>query len=202
MDSNRKGLRIALIALALAGAVGAGALVAKLGFNGGISYTEPRGNPSVTPGAPIAPIAAAARQPAKDLAFTDESGRPLRLAEFKGRVVLFNLWATWCPPCIAEMPSLDGLAAKLGGARFQVVAVSLDRGGAGIVRRWFDKTGIRSLPLYTADAGQFVDAMLPTSILIDADGRVAWQGHGAYDWEGAEAVGAVEALLAEGDVKG
>lgn len=199
MDSNRKGLRIALIALALAGA---GALVAKLGSDGGLNYTEPRGNPSVTPGAPIAPIAAAARQPAKDFAFTDEAGRPLRLAEFKGRVVLVNLWATWCPPCIAEMPSLDGLAARLGSPRFQVVAVSLDRGGAGIVRRWFDRTGIRSLTLYTASAGQFVDAVLPTSMLIDGDGRIAWQGHGAYDWEGPEAVGAVEALLAEGGVTG
>lgn len=203
MDSNRKGLRFALIALALVVAAGLGALVAKLGSDGGVRYTEPRGNPSVTgaPGAPIAVAPAASRMPAADIAFADEQGRPLGLSALRGKVVLVNLWATWCPPCVAEMPSLDGLQAKLGGERFQVVAVSLDRGGAPIARRWYDKAGIKALAVYTADAGQFVNALLPTSVLIDAEGRVAWRGTGAYDWEGAEAVEAVKALMGE-SVKG
>lgn len=193
MDSNRKGLRAALVAVALILAAVAGALVAKLGSDGGISYTEPRGS-----GTLIAATPAAQRPAATDFAFTDSTGKPLTLADFRGRVVLVNLWATWCPPCIAEMPSLDALQQRLGGPGFQVVAISLDRGGTAIAKRWLDKAGLGALAVYAADAGQFVNALLPTSYLIDAEGRLAWEGKGAFDWEGEEAVKAVETLLAEG----
>lgn len=197
MDSNGKRLRVALIAGALVLAAVAGAWVAKLGLgklgsDGGLSYTEPRSSGTLIAAAP-----AAQRKPAKDFAFADAEGKALRLADWRGRVVLVNLWATWCPPCVAEMPSLDALQTRLGGPGFQVVAVSLDRGGAPIVQRWFDRAGLKALAIFTADAGQFVNALLPTSYLIDAEGRVAWQGSGAFDWEGEEAVRAVEALVAE-----
>jgi thiol-disulfide isomerase/thioredoxin len=192
MDSNRKRLRVALIAGALVLAALAGAWVAKRGSDGAISYTEPSSS-----GTLIAAIPAARRPPAKDFAFTAADGKEQRLADWRGRVVLVNLWATWCPPCVAEMPSLDALQTRLGGPGFQVVAISLDRGGAPIVKRWFDRAGLTALAIFTADAGQFVNALLPTSYLIDAEGRVAWQGSGAFDWDGDEALRAVEALLAE-----
>lgn len=200
MDVSTKQVRFALVGLALALAFGGGVLVAKLGSDGRLSYTEPRGNPSPTPSLPMAEFPLAApdqRRPVPGFTFADAEGRPLRLADFQGKVLLVNLWATWCPPCIAEMPDLNGLQARLGGDRFQVVAVSLDRGGIAQVQRWFQRNEIAALTPYAADAGQFGNAVLPTSLLVDAAGRVAWHGAGLRDWSGAEAEAAVTALLAE-----
>ncbi|MCR6629648.1 MAG: TlpA family protein disulfide reductase [Magnetospirillum sp.] len=206
---STKAVRIALVGLALALAAGGGALVAFLGSDGRLSYTEPRGNPSTTgsdmTGSGAAPSASAGiaaappgqRRDAPGFTFADAEGKPLRLADFKGRVVLVNLWATWCPPCIAEMPALDALQGKLGGKRFQVVAVSLDRGGAAQAKRWFERNEIRNLAIYAADPNQFGNAVLPTSLLLDAGGKVAWHGAGIRAWDGAEAAGVIQALMAE-----
>lgn len=200
MDVSTKPVRIALAGLALALAFGGGALVAWLGSDGRLSYTEPRGNPSASPPAGHAAIAVATRdgrREAPQFTFTHGDGRPAHLSDQAGRVVLLNLWATWCPPCIAEMPDLDALQARLGGDRFQVVAVSLDRGGAEVVKRWFARNEIRHLAVYAADPAQFGNALLPTSLLLDRHGRVAWHGAGLRDWSGAEADSAIQALLAE-----
>src|SRR5207245_6917681 len=74
-----------------------------------------------------------APKPVPDLGFEDGSGKALRLADFRGRVVVLNLWATWCLPCRKEMPTLDRLQAQLGGSAFEVVAISIDRGGMKVV---------------------------------------------------------------------
>lgn len=198
MDVTTKQVRFALVGLALALAFGGGMLVATLGSDGRLSYTEPRGNPSPTPSAPAGQFPLAApeqRRPLPAFAFADAEGRPLRLADFAGKVMLVNLWATWCPPCIAEMPDLDALQARLGGDRFQVVAVSLDRGGIAQVQRWFERNEIGALAAYAADPAQFGNALLPTSLLVDGRGRVAWHGTGIRDWSDADA--AIKALLAE-----
>jgi len=192
MKSGPSAPTVTLAVLALLLAAAAGVAVAVLGT----SYTEPPGNPS--PSEPlIAAAAPAKRPPAPALAFTDAAGRRLGLGQFRGKVVLVNLWATWCPPCVAEMPSLNRLQTELGGERFQVLAVSLDKGGAAIVRRWYEHAGLQALPIYNAHAADFPGALLPTSLLIDGEGRVAWRGEGAFDWSGAEATAAVRALLAE-----
>ncbi|MBC7905568.1 MAG: TlpA family protein disulfide reductase [Rhodospirillaceae bacterium] len=193
-------MRYARFGLVLALAFGGGATLAWLGANGRLSYTEPRGNPSATANnliPDVVTVAAAARTPAQDFAFTDGDGRALRLSEFKGKVVLVNLWATWCPPCVAEMPALDGLQGALGGPGFQVVAVSLDRGGAPQVKRWFERNHIGKLGVYTADASQFPGALLPTSVLLDAQGRIAWQGAGVRAWDGEQAQAAIRDVMGE-----
>ncbi|CAA7618147.1 Thioredoxin family protein [Magnetospirillum sp. LM-5] len=192
MKSGNSGIGLPWAALALLLAVAAGVAVAVLGT----SYTERPSNPSVSE-ALIAAAPPGKRKAAPRFAFTDQTGARLDLARFKGRVVLVNLWATWCPPCVAEMPSLDRLQARLGGDGFQVVAISLDKGGAAIVKRWFDHAGLSALAIYNAPPGDFAGALLPTSILIDAEGREVWRGEGAYDWVGEEAVATVKALLAE-----
>lgn len=197
MKSGHSGIGRPLAGLALVLAVAAGVAVAVLGT----SYTEPSSNPSVSE-ALIGALPPAKRKPAPELVFTDQAGQRLDLAGFKGRVVLVNLWATWCPPCVAEMPSLDRLQASLGAAGFQVVAISLDRGGATIVKRWFDHAGLTALAIFNAPPADFAGALLPTSILIDAEGREVWRGEGAYDWMGEEAVATVTALLAERGAKG
>ena len=186
-----------LVAAALILAAAAGVGIALLGSGGGgLSYTEPFPNPSVS-GRALAVAPSEQRRPPQDFAFTDGNGTVRDLSGLQGRVVLVNLWATWCPPCVAEMPDLDALQGQLGGPGFQVVAVSLDRGGKAIVERWFERTGIRNLAIHNANPADFPNALLPTSILLDKQGRVAWTGAGIYAWTGDEALGVIKAVMAE-----
>ena len=131
-------------------------------------------------------------KPVPELRFNDADGRAHTLADFRGKLVLLNIWATWCEPCREEMPALDRLQAKLGGERFQVVALSVDQEGLAIARRFYAETGIKALPLYidpTAKAAFTVDAAgLPASLLIDRQGREIGRRLGAVNWDDAEVV--------------
>ncbi len=137
--------------------------------------------------------------PAPPLRFTDGDGRPVALGDFAGRVVLLNLWATWCGPCVRELPSLDRLQATLGGSNFQVVALAEDRGGAATVLPFLKQQHIRALSAYldAPEAAQAAFAVqgLPTSLLIDRNGRVVGQMLGGTDWDGGDARQGVEALV-------
>lgn len=134
-------------------------------------------------------------RPAPDLAFVDAEGRTARLDDFVGQTVLLNLWATWCAPCVKEMPALDRLQAKLGGADFQVIALSLDAKGAEVVDPFFEKAGLTSLAKYYDPTSAAMEAFrppgLPTSILIDAQGREIGRVLGDAAWDSPEA----EALI-------
>jgi thiol-disulfide isomerase/thioredoxin len=88
-----------------------------------------------------------------ELRFSDGEGRPLSLADFRGEVVLLNIWATWCVPCRKEMPTLDRLQTALGGTRFEVVALSIDRGDADAVRKYVE-TGIQRLAVRVDSSSQ------------------------------------------------
>ncbi len=204
MDTERNKMKNAgprgrTLALAAAAFVAVAAMVAvtvaRLGPEGSLGYTGSSANPRV--GSTVAVLAAARRQPAEPLAFHGPNGQPMTLAAFRGRTVLVNLWATWCPPCVAEMPSLDALQAKLGGRRFQVVTVSLDHGGGAVARRWLDQAGLDHLSAYTADPADFPDAMLPHSMLIDAAGRLVWDGLGGRAWDSPAAAAVIEQVMAE-----
>lgn len=200
MDVSTKQVRIALIGATLTLAFLGGVLFAYLGSDGRLSYTEPRGNPSPSPSrlpSDFAVTTPGERRAAPGFTFAGTDGKPLTLADFRNRVILVNLWATWCPPCIAEMPDLEALQKRLGGESFQVVAVSLDRGGLDQARRWLQRNEITALTPYAADVTQFGNAVLPTSLLLDRQGRVAWHGAGLRDWTGADANAAIQAVLAE-----
>lgn len=143
------------------------------------------------------------RPPAPDFTFTDAGGRDLTLADRRGRVVLVNLWATWCAPCVREMPSLDRLQAELGGAGFEVVAISLDRGGLQAVKPFLDQNGITRLAPYLdprMTAMKLAQPLegLPTSILVDRQGREVGRLPGGADWSGEAAKALIRAVLAEG----
>ena len=120
-------------------------------------------------------------------AFLDPAGRSVSLADFRGAPVLVNLWATWCGPCVKEMPTLDALA---GSGAIRVVAVSQDMGGAARVTPFFKEHGFTTLKPYLDPKlalGTALGANLPTTILYDAQGREVWRETGGYDWSGAEA---------------
>jgi thiol-disulfide isomerase/thioredoxin len=144
-------------------------------------------------------------RPAPELAFTSRDGTPLRLADFRGRVVLVNLWATWCGPCVREMPSLDRLQAKVGD-RLLVLAISEDRGGAHAVDPFLEKLALAHLAIFldASSAAQqaFKVRGLPTSFLIDRDGRILGSLEGGAEWDAPEMVARLERYLRQGGTGG
>jgi thiol-disulfide isomerase/thioredoxin len=137
--------------------------------------------------------------------FVDGAGRDLTLADFRRRVVLLNVWATWCGPCRAEMPTLDALQARLGGADFHVLPLSIDRAGLGPVRRFYEEIGIRHLELYLAEDIQAMLAFavigLPTTLLIDREGREIGRVTGPAEWDSPEAIAQFETVIARRGTK-
>jgi len=132
-------------------------------------------------------------------AFADLTGNRVRLADFKGRVVLLNFWATWCAPCVREMPSLDRLQAALGDRGLRVVAVSIDRGGAKSIRPFAERLGLAHLGLYHDPKGALFQAFgvagLPASFVIDRNGGIAGAYAGPAEWDGPEARALIEHYL-------
>ena len=126
-------------------------------------------------------------RPAPELHFRDVAGRRLTLMDFRGKVVLLNIWATWCLPCRREMPTLDRLQQVLGGAHFQVVALSIDTGGALAIERYFESLGMHDLGVYvdsTMTAASALDITgTPTTFLIDASGREIGRHEGPAKWD-------------------
>jgi len=128
--------------------------------------------------------------------FQDKLGQPVSLDSFKGKVVVLNFWATWCPPCIAEMPALDHLQSEMGGKDLAVVAVSTDRQGIKKSAPFYRRAGIKNLALYNDTRGDLLEAFhaksLPVTILLDREGRIIGRIEGAARWDSTEA----KALLA------
>jgi thiol-disulfide isomerase/thioredoxin len=136
-------------------------------------------------------IAAREIKPAPLLTFLDEEGTKVTLEKFRGKIVVLNLWATWCTPCVAEMPMLDRLQQQLEGVGVVVVALSIDRGGPEVVREFFDEHEITHLGVYvdpTMRAQSDVSAIgLPTTIIIDREGNDRGRIVGPAEWDDAEA---------------
>jgi thiol-disulfide isomerase/thioredoxin len=138
-------------------------------------------------------------RPAPDVEFTELGGNPAHLSDFRGRVVLVNLWATWCAPCVKEMPSLVKLQQTIGTRDFVVVALSSDRGGARVVEPFLEENGLRPLAVFLdpkASATRKLGAKgLPTSILLDRQGREIGRMLGGADWDSSEAVALVRGAI-------
>ena len=134
--------------------------------------------------------------------FVDAGGREMTLDSFRGRVVLLNLWATWCPPCREEMPTLDRLQAQLGGGDFHVLPLSIDRAGLDPVRRFYDEIGIRYLDMYLAEELRAMLAFgavgLPTTILVNRDGQEIARLVGPAEWDSPEAVAQFQSVISHG----
>ncbi len=145
-------------------------------------------------------IRAAAPQPLPTLAFETMEGAPTGLDAFKGKVVVLNLWATWCAPCREEMPALDRLQARFADRPVVVLALSVDRAGPERVRAFLADAGVEHLQVYRDPKAAATRALrvpgLPATLLVDKDGREAGRVLGIARWDGPEAVAAVEELLA------
>jgi thiol-disulfide isomerase/thioredoxin len=129
--------------------------------------------------------------PSPKSAFLDEHGVMVNLDRFRGKVVVLSLWATWCTPCVAEMPMLDRLQQQLKDVDVVVVALSLDRGGPNVVKAFYQEHGIEHLGVYVDPSmraqSDFKVIGLPTTILIDREGRDRGRIVGPAEWDDAKA---------------
>jgi thiol-disulfide isomerase/thioredoxin len=137
------------------------------------------------------------------LAFKDGNGADKSLADWRGRTVLLNLWATWCVPCRKEMPALDALQSKIGGADFEVVSINIDTRDTDKPRTWLSNAGIRSLAYYAdhnAKVFQDLKAIgkafgMPTTLIVDPNGCELASLAGPAEWASDDAIRLVSAAL-------
>jgi thiol-disulfide isomerase/thioredoxin len=136
-------------------------------------------------------------KPLPELAFNDADDKPLKLADYKGKAVLLNFWATWCAPCVKEMPSLDRLQAQMGKDNFVVLPLSLDGPSRPKVAPFYEDKKLSHLGVYFDKGRKAMQALdvsiLPTSILVDGQGREIGRLEGEADWTQPEAAALMKA---------
>lgn len=134
----------------------------------------------------------------------DGKGQPADMAPYRGKALLVNLWATWCAPCIKELPSLSALQQALGGDQFQVVTIAIDERDPAKIEPFLASHGAANLPVLI-DRDRTVDKVaqviaLPTSLLVDRDGKARAMLTGDACWDSGTALDAVKAFIADGTV--
>ena len=136
--------------------------------------------------------------PMPPITFNDADGTPKTLEDFKGRALLINLWATWCPPCVAEMPALDRIAALPREEGFSVLPLSSDRGGAAQVRGFYERTGVTNLPVLLDPRGVAARAIgargLPTTVIVNRRGEEVARLEGDAAWDSPPMLAALRRL--------
>jgi thiol-disulfide isomerase/thioredoxin len=137
------------------------------------------------------------------MSFRDAQGQDRSMADFRGRTVLLNLWATWCVPCRKEMPALDALQAKLGGNDFEVVAINIDTRDAEKPKNWLKEVGISNLGYYADPTAKVFQDLkeagkafgMPTTLLVDPQGCEIATLAGPAEWASEDAIKVVQAAL-------
>jgi peroxiredoxin len=139
------------------------------------------------------------RLPAPGFRLPDLQGVPAGLEDYRGKVVLLHFWATFCSPCLEELPALESLWRRYRGRGFVIVGIAADRGDADVVREFADRTGISFPVLLDAEGAvrnRYEVVALPMSYLIGRDGRFSARVLGAREWQGPEPGALIESLLA------
>ncbi|MDO8534283.1 MAG: TlpA disulfide reductase family protein [Xanthobacteraceae bacterium] len=213
--SGRAQMLRLMLAAALLGAVAGLAAVYGIGGlirNGTSAETDPACGGAVEAGRRLTSLArgevaalalAATPRRVPDLVFRDGEGKSVRLADFRGRTVLLNLWATWCVPCRKEMPALDALERALGGRNFTVVAINLDTRDPEKPRRFLAEVGVNSLRYFEdPSTGVFQELKrvgravgLPTSLIVDPQGCELGVIAGPAEWGSEDALALVRAAI-------
>jgi thiol-disulfide isomerase/thioredoxin len=142
-----------------------------------------------------------------DLAFKDAAGHPRTLADWRGRTVLLNLWATWCVPCRREMPALDALEGDLGGPKFEVVAVNIDTRDPEKPLKFLKEIGVKRLAYYTDQSAKIFQDLkvagkafgMPTTLIVDRSGCEIGDMAGPAEWESPDGVKLVSAAVSSSD---
>ncbi len=138
-------------------------------------------------------------RPVREVPFVEGADTVRTIADYRGRAVVLNFWATWCAPCVREMPSLDRLQATVSGEGIEVLTLSEDRGGAPVIKRFYKKHGIRNLPVLVDKRGEVLRKLrvrgLPTTLLIDAQGNEVGRVVGPAEWDSPEAIALVRGCL-------
>ena len=137
------------------------------------------------------------------IAFSDGDGKPFTIADWNGRTVLLNLWATWCPPCRHEMPFLEDLEKRLGSEKFEVVSVSIDLKSSAKPKAFFAEIGLKALKFYWDGTSKiFADLKkenlafgMPTTVLIDQNGMALGVLNGPATWNSDEAIALIQKTL-------
>lgn len=140
--------------------------------------------------------------PVQPVSFAESNGRQLGLSDFKGKHILVNVWATWCPPCRKEMPALDRLQAKLGvKAEPEIVAISVDAVSFDQLHAFYSVLGISNMAVYKGNEADIFQALrivgLPTTLLIDHNGQEIARLIGPAAWDGPEIVAQLSTLVAD-----
>jgi thiol-disulfide isomerase/thioredoxin len=196
--------------LAAAAAVGVAAVygITAVTRNAG----DPACRPALATAQRIAPLArgevaavnvADSAQHVPALSFKDASGTQKSIADWNGKVVLLNLWATWCVPCRKEMPALDALENKLGGPNFEVVAVNIDTRDTDKPKAWLEETGVKHLAYYADPSAKVFQQLkaigkavgMPTTLLLDQHGCEIASLAGPAEWASDDALQLVQAAL-------
>jgi thiol-disulfide isomerase/thioredoxin len=203
-----------LIAATLAAAAGFGAVYVNLGGSGNDATTpqsessKPAANAGTglsaySTGKMTAFVARAEPQDLPPVNFVREDGSETSLEEWHGKVVLLNLWATWCAPCRKEMPDLDKMKADLSGPDFDLVALSIDRTGLEKPRKFLEATGVQHLKLYNNSGGKLAASLrafgMPTTLLINRKGQELGRLVGPADWASPDAYALIKAAITQKD---
>lgn len=135
-----------------------------------------------------------------DVAFEGLDGAKKTLGDLKGKVVLLNIWATWCVPCREEMPQLNALEAELGGDGFEVVAINIDKGGTEKAKVFLEEAGAKDLAFYADPTGKLFAKLkavgMPTTLLLNSQGQEMGRLVGPADWASPEAKRLIETAIA------
>lgn len=168
-----------------------------------VKSAKPRGTNPLSTGAMTTFVFKKTPQPLAEVSFLNADGEQVNLKDWHGKVVLLNLWATWCGPCREEMPLLDRLQGELGSDTFEVVALAVDKAGLEGAGKFFQNINVENLRIFadpTARAGTKLRVVgMPTTILIDAQGREIGRLVGPADWESDDAKRLIAASLKPSD---